>query len=501
VPAPAHKIQFFIDQPTSWTLDSTRVFVRGWCFDEAGSPVRGIRLRFASLHIDGRVGLPRPDVRAALPRATGDNTGFEIRGALPAGRHALSVEVQTADGIWHELVARKATVRRRFLPLWIGGESVTGLIAAQMPTHAVYPARPVRPDRYPAAGNPGAFPKFSIVTPSFQQARFLGETMRSVLGQRGIVCDYVVQDGGSTDGSVEIIESFAPGPDAKIANPESQISNLESQISDFKSQISDPKSQIADPKSPLPPAGSDLKSQTSDPKSPPPPAGADLKSQIADPKFLKASLPRLAAWASEPDDGQADAIVKGFARTAGGPDDVMAWINSDDFYLPGALTFVADYFARHPEVDVLYGHRIVVNEESQEIARWFLPGHDDAILRLNDFVPQETLFWRRRIWDKAGGLDPSFKFALDWDLLLRFQAVGARIVRVPRFLACFRVHPAQKTSAAMHGVGQREIDLLRTRAQGREIPAIELEHHPKLIRYLRRSAFIQFLSRLGPRAS
>src|SRR5581483_5017571 len=65
-----------------------------------------------------------------------------------------------------------------------------------------------------------------------------------------------------------------------------------------------------------------------------------------------------------------------------------------------------------------------------------------------DYVPQETMFWRRSIWDKAGGyIDESFQFALDWDLLLRFRAAGARFVRLPRFLGAFRVHATQKTSA------------------------------------------------------
>ncbi|HKB57022.1 MAG TPA: hypothetical protein VKC51_05470, partial [Lacunisphaera sp.] len=131
---------------------------------------------------------------------------------------------------------------------------------------------------------------------------------------------------------------------------------------------------------------------------------------------------------------------------------------------------------------------------------WFLPKHDPEVLRLNDFVPQETLFWRRRIWDKVGGLDLSFKFALDWDLLLRFQAAGARIVRVPWFLACFRVHAAQKTSALMHSTGQDEITRLRERTQGRPFPPQELERNPRLLRYLRRSAFIQWLWSLGLRA-
>ena len=177
----------------------------------------------------------------------------------------------------------------------------------------------------------------------------------------------------------------------------------------------------------------------------------------------------------------------------------MAWINSDDFYLPDALAFVADYFARHPEVDVLYGHRILVDESSEEISRWYLPKHDAEVLQLYDFVPQETLFWRRRIWDRVGGIDPHLKFAMDWDLLLRFQAAGAKIVRVPYFLACFRVHAAQKTSAQMHSTGQTEITRLRERTYGRAFPPEELERNPRLLRYLRRSAFIEFLWKLGIR--
>lgn len=84
--------------------------------------------------------------------------------------------------------------------------------------------------------------------------------------------------------------------------------------------------------------------------------------------------------------------------------------------------------------------------------------------------------------------------------MLRFQAAGAKIVRVPYFLACFRIHPAQKTSAQMHSVGQQEIDRLRERTFGRRISPEELESNPRLIRYLRKSAFIEFLWKLGIRA-
>ena len=89
---------------------------------------------------------------------------------------------------------------------------------------------------------------------------------------------------------------------------------------------------------------------------------------------------------------------------------------------------------------------------------------------------------------------------MDWDLLLRFQAAGARIVRVPYFLACFRSHPAQKTAALMNTIGMQEIERLRTRVQGRSIPAPQLERDPRLIRYLRRSAWIEQLWRLGIRS-
>jgi len=412
-------LQSHIDQPADWHHPSRCVIIRGWCFADDGRPVAGIRLRTADRTLTGVVGLPRPDVKAALPAAPDDLTGFEIRGTLPAGRIELTIEARRADGAWTPIMQRTVRIKRQFLPLWLGGGEWTELMFFQMPAHMAYPPRPVRPEQFPAPGRPEGRPKFSIVTPSYQQAQFLPETMHSVLGQPGVACQYVVRDGGSTDGSAELIKELAP---------------------------------------------------------------------------------RLHAWASGPDGGQADAIATGFAQTSGGPDDIMAWLNSDDFYLPGTLAFVADYFARHPEVDVLYGNRIVVDEESREIARWFLPAHDAAVLRLNDFVPQETLFWRRRIWDRVGGLDRSFKFAIDWDLLLRFTAAGARIVRVPRFLACFRSHAAQKTSAVMHSTGQREITLLRERTQGRPYPVRELEQNPVLLRYLRRSAFLEFLWRFGLRA-
>jgi len=215
---------------------------------------------------------------------------------------------------------------------------------------------------------------------------------------------------------------------------------------------------------------------------------------------IQARADSIAGWSTGPDGGQPQAIAAGFERTSGEPNDLMAWINSDDFYMAGALRFVAEYFARHPEVDVVYGHRVVVDRDGKEIARWYLPKHDPDVLRLYDFVPQETMFWRRRIWDEVGGLDTSFQFAMDWDLLLRFQAAGAKIVRLPYFLGCFRVHPEQKTSALISTQGQAEIDALRRRTFGRDITPDDLLRSKALQRYLRRSAWIEQLWKWGIRA-
>jgi len=412
-------LQHYIDQPTEWTRINRCVIIRGWCFSDDGKPIVHIRLRAGDTMLAGVTGLYRGDVKEAVPTAPDDNTGFEIRGTLTSGRSEVVIEAALENGAWIPIFNQQVSVKRQFLPLWLGGGEWMQLMFFQMPTHMAYAPRPVKAETFPKPSAKGTKPKISIVTPSYQQAAFLEETIRSVVGQTTVNLEYVVQDGGSTDGSRAIIERYAP---------------------------------------------------------------------------------QLSAWSSAPDKGQADAIATGFTKTTGGPNDLMAWINSDDTYMPGAFKYVADYFAQHPEIDVLYGHRVVINERSEEVARWFLPPHDNTVLKLNDFVPQETLFWRRRIWDQVGGLNTIFQFAMDWDLLLRFEAIGANIQRVPYFLACFRIHSAQKTAAQMNSIGRGEIDRLRERANQRIVPSHELETNSRLLKYLRRSSWIQFLWKWGLRS-
>jgi ADP-heptose:LPS heptosyltransferase/GT2 family glycosyltransferase len=217
------------------------------------------------------------------------------------------------------------------------------------------------------------------------------------------------------------------------------------------------------------------------------------------PAIIRRHADRLHAWDSAPDQGQADAIRRGFDRLAGAlsPDDVMAWLNSDDLLAPGALQFVGRYFSAHPEVDAIYGHRLIIDDQDREIGRWVLPRYRAETLRWIDFVPQETLFWRKRAWDLAGGIDPSFHFALDWDLLLRLQGAGLRIERVPYFLGAFRVHDEQKTSAQIHTRGHDEMQRVRTRVHGANVDPSRLDTETRRTQF--RGAVTARLLELGLR--
>lgn len=257
-----------------------------------------------------------------------------------------------------------------------------------------------------------SYPIISIVTPAFNHGDFIERTIKSVIEQNYPKLEYVVQDGGSTDGTVDILKRFGTS---------------------------------------------------------------------------------LTRWVSARDTGQANALNLGFKHTSG---QIMAYLNSDDLLLPGTLDYVANFFAGHPDVDVVYGHRILIDEHDLEIGRWVLPPHDDAILSWTDYVPQETMFWRRSIWEKTGGyMDETFQFAMDWELILRFKDAGAKFARVPRFLGAFRVHTLQKTLVNLSGVGKREIRDLRRRCHGRNVTDEEVNR--KSMKYLIRHLFCHLFYKLG----
>jgi glycosyltransferase involved in cell wall biosynthesis len=196
-------------------------------------------------------------------------------------------------------------------------------------------------------------------------------------------------------------------------------------------------------------------------------------------------------WRSEPDAGQANAINRGFREVTG---EIMGYVNSDDTLLPGTLAYVAQAFRDDPEVDVVYGHRVFVDIHGFEIGRCVLPPHHAETLKWADYIPQETLFWRRRVWEAIGPFDESFDFALDWDFVLRAQTAGFRFKRLPRFLACFRCHDQQKSIDVIHDVGASEMRRIRTQYLG-DAPG-QYEIRRAISGYLLRQMFFDWMYRL-----
>lgn len=195
----------------------------------------------------------------------------------------------------------------------------------------------------------------------------------------------------------------------------------------------------------------------------------------------------LASWESVRDKGQSQAINFGLARTSS---EIMAYLNSDDTLVPGSLAYVAKFFQDHPNVDVVYGNRLLIDEQDQVINYWVLPAHDRETLRWADYIPQETMFWRRRAWDAVSGcIDESFQFAMDWDLILRFQAAGLVFQHLPRFLGAFRITDSQKTSQLINTFGLREMNRLRKRELG--FCPTDREVSRKVKSYIRRQRYTE----------
>jgi Glycosyl transferase family 2 len=193
------------------------------------------------------------------------------------------------------------------------------------------------------------------------------------------------------------------------------------------------------------------------------------------------------------DSGIGEALNRGFKHASG---EILAYLNSDDLLLPGSLHFVAAFFEEHPDIDVVYSHRLIIDSNDAEVGRWVLPQHDHDVLQWVDYIPQETLFWRRQIWEQAGAaIDESFRFAVDWELLLRLRQSGARFARLPRFLGAFRVHPQQKTALQISDIGAREMDRLRQRYLGRPVSSAEVAKETES--YLQRHVMYHKLYRLG----
>jgi len=154
---------------------------------------------------------------------------------------------------------------------------------------------------------------------------------------------------------------------------------------------------------------------------------------------------RLAVWVSEPDKGQTDAINKGFAIATG---EIMAWLNSDDTYETGAISAAVAFLQAHPEIGLVYGDTNFIDVQGNIIGKF--NAQQTSLQRLRRggvYIPQQAAFWRAALWFQVGPLDPSFYFAMDYDLWVRLAQV-TDIHYTSQLWANFRLHGDAKTISA-----------------------------------------------------
>ena len=153
-------------------------------------------------------------------------------------------------------------------------------------------------------------------------------------------------------------------------------------------------------------------------------------------------------WVSAPDGGQSAAVNAGWRSSAG---DVIAWLNADDAYRPGAIAAAVEAFAADPSLDVVYGDAQYCDEQGRVLRPYPSEPFDYArlVARAVCFLPQPATFLRRRVLASEGGLDESLHYALDLEYWLRLGAAGRRFRHLPVEMAMLRLHPAAKSVRAL----------------------------------------------------
>lgn len=211
-------------------------------------------------------------------------------------------------------------------------------------------------------------PLVSIITPSYNQVRYLEDTIQSVIQQDYQNLEYIIVDGGSTDGSPEVIERYQE---------------------------------------------------------------------------------KLAWWVSESDQGQADAINKGFRKASG---EIIAWLNSDDLYLPGVISAAVELFQKNPDAGVIYGDAVSADANGRLLNELRFRNWGTRDFLQFNIICQPAVFMKRSIVEKVGFLDPSYHFFLDHQLWIRLSR-ETKFIHHPEIWAVSRYHQDAKnvTMAADSG--------------------------------------------------
>src|SRR5215211_3082459 len=173
-------------------------------------------------------------------------------------------------------------------------------------------------------------------------------------------------------------------------------------------------------------------------------------------EVIKEYADRLAYWVSEKDSGQAEAINKGFARASG---EILAWLNSDDYYMLNTISVVVRCFEQNPDVVMLYGDMLAVDGEGQitNVLKYKQLTLEDLLCF--QIIGQPSVFFRRSALEKTGLLDTSFHFMLDHHLWIRLAQQG-RILHVPQVWSAARDHPQAKNRARAAEFGREAFRVL-----------------------------------------
>jgi glycosyltransferase involved in cell wall biosynthesis len=219
--------------------------------------------------------------------------------------------------------------------------------------------------------------RVTVVTPSFNQGRFLSRTVRSVLDQEfDGELEYLVRDGGSSDETVSILRGFGDRID----------------------------------------------------------------------------------WTSAPDGGQADAVNQALSGATG---DIVGWLNSDDIYYPGAIAAVCAAFDADPTADLVYGSANHIDDRDCVLEPYPVEDWNFERLISTCYLCQPAVFFRKSVVGRFGALDPSLRYAMDYEYWLRLASKGARFLRIPATLAGSRLYPTNKTLGSRRAVHREINDVLR----------------------------------------
>lgn len=222
-------------------------------------------------------------------------------------------------------------------------------------------------------------PLVSIVTPSFNAARFIEQTVQSVRTQDYPRIQHIVMDAGSADGTQDVL--------------------------------------------------------------------ARLEHQSG----------RRFTWFSEKDNGAADAINRGFARSHGA---IFAFLNADDVYLPGAVSAAVRAFEEAPDASVVYGGGIWIDEDGKQLGPYPIHDFDARLLSRECFICQPASFIRRDAFENAGGLDPSLHLTFDYELWMRLARIH-QFHRIDETLALSRMHGSNKSLGQREGVFKETFKILQ----------------------------------------